>query len=276
MQTNHGRARWGALVAGVLLVAALLLARVPGSAAAGGAYRLFLPLVRGGEQVALDCGIEGASYGQLSVNDWHPPDRPAEEHADLNLALRGYAPSAGLLGLVNYNGGRDPAAPQLYGLFVDQRTPVFSRVYSVFRWDWTCNCRADQLEPPYGEWDVTLAGMAVTRGEAIHVPNRQGGELDVRGYKVLVLYAAPERITLKYTRDDSVVSGYTLHIEQVCVDPALLALYRTLDNQGRHALPALHPGQAVGRALSGEVGVAIRDVGYWMDPRSRKDWWFGR
>jgi hypothetical protein len=91
-----------------------------------------------------------------------------------------------------------------------------------------------------------------------------------------VLYAAPDRITLKYTRTDNVVHGYTLHLVGLCVDPPLLDLYRSWNAAGRGQLPALQPGQAFGRAASATVGVAIRDSGTFMDPRSRKDWWRGR
>ena len=47
------------------------------------------------------------------------------------------------------------------------------------------------------------------------------------GYRALVLYAEPTRLTLKYTREDDVVSGYTIHLENICVDANLLALYRS-------------------------------------------------
>jgi hypothetical protein len=93
---------------------------------------------------------------------------------------------------------------------------------------------------------------------------------------VLVLYANPQRITLKYTREDNVVHGYTLHLEGICVEPRLLALYTTWNNSGRAYLPALTAGQALGRAQGSEVRVAIRDSGTFLDPRSRKDWWRGR
>jgi len=91
-----------------------------------------------------------------------------------------------------------------------------------------------------------------------------------------VLYVAPTRVTLKYTADDNVVEGYTLHVENVCVDPALLALYEASEAGGRSRLPALRPGQPFARALGSEIGIAIRDRGSFMDPRSRKDWWQGR
>ena len=91
-----------------------------------------------------------------------------------------------------------------------------------------------------------------------------------------MLYASETRLTLKYTREDNVVQGYTVHLENVCPEPSLLALYRQLNSQGRGRLPALRGGQALGRANGGEIRAAVRDSGTFMDPRSRKDWWIGR
>jgi len=223
----------------------------------------YLPLIFGG------CAIPGESYGDLWVTP-PPTDRPAESHADLNLALRGYVSTNAYKGLVDYSGEADPGAPQLPGLFANNRTPAFSAVYRVYDWDWNCNCRGPLLTYP----DVTLAGLAVTPGETIHVPN--SGYTVGSGYEVLVLYASSNRLTLKYTNNDNVVSGYTLHVEGICVEPRLLALYQAWNSAGRGHLPALRAGQAFGRALGSEIGVAIRDYGTFMDPRSRKDWWQGR
>ena len=213
--------------------------------------------------------IPGESYDVLWVVP-PPTDRPAEEHGDLNLALRGYELTSATKGLVDYGGGTDDKAPQLPGLFADDRTPTFSDVYQVHQWDWGCNCRGPVITDP----EVTLAGMAVAPGETIHVPG-SGYEIGA-GYEVLVLYASKERITLKYTREDNVVWGYTIHVENVCVEPSLLALYESWNKAGRDHLPALRAGQAFGRARSDEIGVAIRDTGAFLDPRSRKDWWKGR
>ena len=116
--------------------------------------------------------------------------------------------------------------------------------------------------------------MRTTAGETIHLP-AAGYDLG-GGYGALVLFAEPARLTLKYTRDDNVVEGYTLHLEHVCVDADLLALYRMLNAAGRGELPALRPGQALGRAAGGQIHAAIRDSGSFLDPRSRKDWWQGR
>lgn len=213
--------------------------------------------------------IPWVSYNTLSV--YPPPtDRPAEQHADLNLALRGYVPTVAYLGLVDYGGPTDVRAPQLAGLFSDQRTPVFSAAYQVYAWNWSCNCRGQ----PIGNPPVTLIGMLSTPGELLFVPD--SGYTIGDGYEVLVLYASAERITLKYTREDNVVYGYSLHVENICVEPKLLALYQTWNAAGRQRLPALRAGQPFGRARGSLVGVAIRDTGSFMDPRSRKDWWQGR
>jgi len=226
---------------------------------------VYLPLVIGFDPCT---PIPGASYDVLEVPP-PPTDRPAEVHADLNLRLRGYELTGAYKGLVDYSGGTDPNAPQLPGLFADDRTPAFSNVYRVHHWDWPTNSRGPAITNPA----VTLAGFAVAPGETIHVP---GSGYDIGGYEVLVLYASAERITLKYTREDNVVLGYTLHVENVCVEPALLALYQAWNDVGRGSLPALRAGQPFGRARGSEIGVAIRDTGAFMDPRSRKDWWQGR
>lgn len=213
--------------------------------------------------------IPGESYGDLSIQGT-PSDRPAESHADLNLAVRGYERNNAAPQFSDYGPAVDPNGPQLPGLFGDQRTPRFTSTYQVFDWDWGCNCRSGLLN----QWDVTLLGMAVSSGEAIRVPD--SGRSIGSGYEVLVLYASSDRITLKYTPEDNVVSGYTIHIEDVCVEPNLLGLYQSLNQSGRGRLPALRAGQAFGRAKGGEIKVAIRDGGAFFDPRSRNDWWRGR
>jgi hypothetical protein len=230
-------------------------------------YYVFLPLAV--RQPTGCAPIPGVQYSTLSV-DGDPTDRPAALHADLNLALRGYKATVAHLGLVDYGGSDDSAAPQLPTLFLDGRVPAFPAVYQVYDWDWDCNCRGDLLTT----YEVTLAGMAVAPGEILRLPD-SGYDIG-SGYEALVLYATKERITLKYTREDNVVRGYTLHVENVCVEPSLLALYETWNNAGRGRLPALRAGQPFGRALGSEIGVATRDTGTFMDPRSRQCWWIPR
>jgi hypothetical protein len=227
--------------------------------------RAYLPLVARPIGVCLSTG---QTYGTLEPID--PSVGDVSQHPDMNLAIRGYTRTTAPLTLIDYAGNVDPNAPQLYTLFSNQRTPSFNAAYRVNRWDWTCNC----LGGPITKWAVTLLGMQTTPGELIHLP--VAGYDVGGGYGALVLYAEPTRLTLKYTREDDVVAGYTLHLENLCVDANLLALYRQLNTAGRSELPALWPGQPIGRAAGTEIDAAIRDAGSFLDPRSRKDWWQGR
>jgi hypothetical protein len=215
------------------------------------------------------CASTGESYGDLAVNGG-PTNPPAEKHPDLNLARRGYKSTNADKELVHYNGESDPKAPQLPGLFADNRTPTFSAVYQIYGWNWEYNRRGSLVTDP----EVTMAGLAVTPGETIHVPD--SGYTIGSGYEVLMLYASSDRITLKYTPDDDVIWGYTLHVENICVEPRLLDLYQSWNEVGRGHLPTLRSGQAFGCARGNEIRVVIRDRGDFMDPRSRKDWWQGR
>lgn len=218
--------------------------------------------------------IPGVEYSKTLSIAGSPADRPANQHADLNLELRGFAPAAGKLSLIDMNGPTDNRAPQLAGLFADKRIPALSNVYRVHQWNWAAPPNPGQRGAPITDFEVSLVGCETEPGETIHVPNA-GYDIG-EGHQVLVLYADSNRITLKYTREDSVVSGYAIHVEGICVEPRLLNLYNQMNAAGRRQLPALRPGQAFGRARGYEIQVAIRDTGKFMDPRVRKDWWRGR
>lgn len=210
--------------------------------------------------------IPGSAFEELSVP--RPSDRPAQAHADLNLAMRKVRVAAGAAkALVDVSGPTDGKAPKLFSLFSPDRTPAVAAVYEVEQWDWGCNCAKGYITDP----EVTLAGLASTPGEILRMP-RAGYDIG-GGHGAVVLYARGGTITLKLTRDDDVVSGYALHLDGVCIEPSLLAAYEAADRAGRRAMPALKPGQAFGRAAGSEVKVAVRDTGSFMDPRSRKDWW---
>jgi len=98
-----------------------------------------------------------------------------------------------------------------------------------------------------------------------------------------VLFADADTVALRYTREDSSGSpGYTLHIDGICTDPALLALYNTLDAPDgpryqypnpSYDLPNLYAGQPFGTARQAEIVVAISDTGAFMDTRSCNEWW---
>jgi hypothetical protein len=222
--------------------------------------------------------VSGGTFDLVPVNG--VPDRPDYLHADLNLDLRGYTVATASGGLVDYDGDTDPNAPKLGGLFNPSRLPTISTAYQVYQWIWDpalCEgvlhgCRGG----PDDTWEVTLAGFATSPGEGIYPPGR-GPEVYTGGFVAIVLYAAESRITLAYTGEDTVAIGYAVHIENVCVDPGLLALYRAqTDANGWHVtgqLPGLRNDEYLGYACGGEIQVAIRDNGTFMDPRSRKDWW---
>jgi len=218
--------------------------------------------------------IPDANYSSTQAGGYPSGDPPPALHPDLNLSMRGWeANGSAFHGLVDYGGGTDDKAPRLIDLFADRRAPTFATVYRVYDWNWASNTRGALLS----QYDVTLAGLAAMPGETVHVPASGydiGGEGGAK-YEVLVLYADEDSLTLKYTREDNVIVGYTLHLEGLCVEPSLLALYQANDAAGRSVLPGLFERQALGRARGGEIQVAIRDNGAFMDPRSRKDWWPG-
>lgn len=233
---------------------------------------LYLPVIAG--TPTDPCPATSTRSYELIPVDGPPADHPDELHGDLNLALRGYRSVSETLAIIDINGPADGDAPQLAGIFADERTPVFTSTHRVYQWEWSCGphgCVSPELTPAA----VSLLGLAAGQEEAVTIPDR-APQIYAGGYKALVLYAAEKRITLGYTRQDSVAPGYAVHLESLCVDPNLLALYRQANSAGRGELPALREGEPLGAALAGEVRVAVRDRGTFMDPRSRKDWWKGR
>jgi hypothetical protein len=200
---------------------------------------------------------------------------PPETNPDLNLSVRSWVAVNEARGLVDYNGGTDTGAPQLYSMFADDRTPALTSTHRVYDWDWASMRRGALLS----NWPVTLLGLGTSPGETIRLPRRNGSDIYQGVYYALVVYAEPHRISLHYARNDYMAyagGSYGLHLENVCVDPALVALYQRGHAGGRHELPALKSNQPFGTARGGEVLAAIRDTGTFMDPRSRKDWWAGR
>ncbi len=210
----------------------------------------------------------GEKYSTLTV--YSSPSDHSTALVELNIAARGVAIGKATLGHVSIDGPADAGAPQLYSLFADQRTPTLNSVYQINDWDWNCNCPGTPIADP----EVTMAGFVVTPGEIIRVP--RSSYYIGNDYQALVLYADSERITFNYTRAGNPVRGYTIYLEGVAVDSALVTLYQQTNAAGRAELPALQAGQGVGRARTSEMQVAIRDAGGFMDPRSRKDWWRGK
>lgn len=255
-----------------LLLLAVLALVAAGVVAAGEdttrrTHRAYMPLAAGNPgPPPLDCNVPG-SFDALSISG-EPLSINPDTHPNLNLSVCGYARVDAPLRLVELGPVHDPHAPQLPGLFGDWRTPVFTNTYHRYRWDEDENC----LPEYHSRWEATVLGMGVQRGETIYTPD--SGH-DIGGYEYLVLYAGETDLTLHIGREDEFF-GYVIHIDGVCTDPDLLALYRRLHSAGRHSLPALRGHQAFGVAAAEEIQVAIRDTGSFMDPRSRNDWWQGR
>jgi hypothetical protein len=230
--------------------------------------KLFMPSVYGGVPAALNCDIPNTNYTSLGVFD--PMTADPATNPDINLGYRGYALVNAPLQLVTYDGkAPDTKAPQFPGMFGDNRTPVFTHTYQRYRWDADCNCPVDTYSP----WPTTVLGMDVAPGETIYTPD-SGYDIS-GGYEYMVMYAGPNDITLHIGIEDD-TSGYVVHIDGVCTDPDLLALFQQLQATGRSQLPVLKGHQPFGKALGAEIQVAVRDSGHFLDPRSRNDWWQGR
>jgi hypothetical protein len=256
--------------------------------------RTFLPLVQKPAPTPPPFACPASSTvsyasGPAFQYDLDNPVRPAQAHADKNLALRGYEPNAdaGLRReLVDYGTDDPTQPPQLATLFKPPRVPPLSGFYRMHDWDWLPSPEAGTRGAPLMSWPATALGLQVTPGEALYVPS---SAFDIgQGYEVIVLYADERRIALRYAREDSAgARGYTVHLDGLCTDPNLLALYNGLDaaagpryvyrppNQRPYSypLPVLSAGKPLGLARTAEVVVAVVDTGAYMDPRSCNEWW---
>lgn len=205
-----------------------------------------------------------------------PPDDYSscqDQNPDTNLDNRGYEPIQGDKNLIPFNHPIDNNAPQLSGLIEGNPTPDIGNLYQVYDWDWSNNEKGGLVQKPDDAPNdfATLVGLNTQGGQAILVPP-SGYEIG-GGYEVVVLYATPDSITLQYTLEDSVATGYTIHLDNFQVDPGLLTYYYQLDSAGRDELPALLAGEQIGQAIGGEIRIAIRDTGSFLDPRWQGDWW---
>lgn len=250
--------------------------------------RAFVPLVREPESPGDGCPVLSANRyesGPAFQYDRDNPVRPAALHADKNLALRGYAPATypGLKReLVDY-GSTDPVQPpQLATLFAPARVPPLVGFYRVHDWNWAPSPAPGTRGAPLASWPATALGLKVSPGETIHAPV-SGFDIG-QGYEAIVLYAGERRLAMRYAREDSAgAPGYTIHLDGLCTDPALLALYAGADAAtgpryrypapGGYPLPVLRAGQPLGVARGSEIVVALVDTGRFMDPRSCNEWW---
>jgi hypothetical protein len=213
--------------------------------------------------------------------DSDDPVRPAAEHADKNIHLRGYVANTdpGLKReLVSYGTDDQKQPPQFATMFSPVRVPSLRSFYRVYDWNWVAGTRGS----PITAWPVTALGLATTPGEVLKTPLSYYniGPDDITA---LVIYVDETSIAFNYhDRDSAGPYGYTIHVDGICTDPNLRALYGQLDNAARNTfvgpnytypLPALRTNQAFGTAKSPETVVIIRDRGSFMDARSCNEWW---
>ena len=251
------------------------------AASAGEEHLLFLPLISKPGACPTSSANSYASGGAYQY-DQDNPVRPPGTHADKNIALRSYTPTIAPLSLVNLGTVSDQP-PQLATLFNPDRLPTFSLAYRANKWSFAASPNPGMPNGPITDWPVTVLGMQTTPGEALRVPT--SGYSIGGGMEVIVIYATEGTIALKYTREDSAATGYLVHVDNICTDPNLLALYNSLNGGARYVfyptqdhgvdynLPNLPAGQVFGTARGGEIRVAIVDSGAVMDPRSCNEWW---
>jgi hypothetical protein len=270
----------------VLVAALVLLSLRPGAppAAAGGGSLVRLPLIFKAPSQSSPTGCpagsgNGYAAGPAFQRDTDNPVRLAWNHADKNLALRGYASTNAARVLVDHGADDPNQPPQLATLFNPNRVPTFSAAYRAYTWNWAPSPNPGSRGGLITDWAVTVLGLRTTQGEALRVPT---SDYDIGGgMEVIVLFADADSVAFKYTRDDSVgPNGYTLHVDNLCTDPNLLAVYAAHDGGARYVygsgsynLPNLPAGQVFGTARGSEIRVAIVDSGAFMDPRSCNEWW---
>lgn len=219
--------------------------------------------------------------------------RPAYNHPDKTLYMRGPKSASGTLGFVNFGKTQDKKAPQLATLFQPTRVPKFTALYKVPQWNWgtppqpgsaLSTFETHALPSGYSGNNVTVLGVQTTPGELLRSPTSGYNLGSPWGKGAAILYADSTNdhaITLHFTREDSIAKGYSVQIQGVCVDPNLLKAYNARDvwNSGARytkksfPLPGLTAGQVFGVAMGTEIRLVVRDNGSWMDPRDMNDWW---
>ncbi|MCJ7739171.1 MAG: hypothetical protein MUQ10_17960, partial [Anaerolineae bacterium] len=111
--------------------------------------------------------------GGATQFDKDNPVRPAYDHADKNLALRGYSLNTdpGLRReLVDYGSDDPKQPPQFATLFTPNSVPALTSFSQVHHWIWADSpapgTRADPVTSP----KVTALGLSTTPGETLRVP----------------------------------------------------------------------------------------------------------
>lgn len=273
---------------------------VTGLAAITGLAVLLTPaaLMAKGTPQAYECPTTSTNtyvQGGVYQYDLDNPVRLAADNPDKNFRLRNWRiedRGRRHRHLHDHGPSSDSALPpQIATLFDPVRQPDIEAAGQAFDWNWNPSPRRGGRARTVDNPDLTVVMLRTTDGEELHTPNHSrnlGAPFGKGG--AIVLYADETSITLKFTREDSAARGYTMHITDICVDPNLLALYRSLDNADRNStgpgsdnqprdliadydLPGLTHAQVFATAHGSGTWVAIRDEGTFIDPLSLRDWW---
>ncbi len=249
--------------------------------------RAYLPIVI--KPVAFTCATSSSNTyisGIVFQHDTDNPVRPATNHADKNIELRGYVANTDpnlRRDLVDYGSGDSTQPPQFATLFSPYQVPPFAEFYRVYQWQWAASPNPGIRDAPINDYPTTAVSFSLPPGKTLHTPV-SGYEIG-GGQEVIVLFADANTVTLHYTRHDSAAVGYTIHIDHICTDPNLLKLYNTLDTpsgpryqypNANYQLPTLATGQIFGTTSLQNMVVAIADTGAFQDPRSCNEWWQSR
>jgi hypothetical protein len=267
-----------------LLVLAGTIAHTSAQSQGGLPPRAYLPMVTGSGASAC-AGNSNNSYASGFAVQIDPdnPVRPAYNHADKNIELRGYVVNTDpdlQRELVNYGSDDPTQPPQLATLFSPYQVPSFSDFYRVRKWNWAPSPNPGSPGGVMTFYATTAVSFDLPTGKPLHTPI-SGYDIG-GGMEVLVLFADADTVTLHYTREDSASLGYTIHIDNICTDQNLLNLYNSLDNpngprynypSSGYNLPTLPAGKVFGRTSGQDMVVAIVDSGGFLDPRSCNEWW---
>lgn len=197
----------------------------------------------------------------------------------------------------NLCGGSDPNMPRLPTLFKDfeverNNTANFiaglriSRTFNTAPpsdieicngYDETVPVSAAALQA-----NVYRDGAGNVIRDVIEAPN-SGYRVDRNNdFQATVLYAHTDEatLTLKYAYSDSVMDGYTVYFENVCIDPMLQAAFdsctpvvnRNTGERRRNCMIQVKGNERLATAIGNHVKVAIRRDGRLIDTRCRNLW----
>lgn len=270
----------------VLIIPLLVLAGTAADTVAesqGGTSKVYLAMFVKAPNGCATSSTHSYGSGFVFQYDNDNPVRPAYNHADKNIELRGYVVNSDpdlRRELVDYGSDDPTQPPQLATLFSPYQVPAFAEFYRVRSWNWAPSPNPGTQGVPITSYPATAVSFDLPPGKPLHTPI-SGYDIG-GGMEVMVLFADEDTVTLHYTREDTAALGYTIHIDKICTNPNLLSLYNSLDNPNGprydypspgYNLPNLPGGKVFGTTSGQDMVVAIVDSGVFLDPRSCNDWW---